>query len=105
MKKTEKVTVLVMAAVIVVVAVVVSYNTGKRTGEETATIKWQSEIKVAQERTAEAVSEMYLNIPQLRGKLVGKVIRTEIPYNGEVREYSVEFGHDKMWPSWTVMQK
>jgi len=105
MKKTEKITGMVLAAVIAVVAVVVSYNAGKKSGNEEATIKWQSEIKVVQERTAEAVSDMYLNLPQLRGKLVGKVLRTEIPYNGETREYMVEFGHNQMWPSWTVMAK
>lgn len=105
MKKSEKVTGIIMAAVLAVIIGAVSFYIGRKTGNEDATIKWQSEIKVAQERTAEAVSDMYLNLPQIRGKLVGRILQSEIPYNGEVRQYTVEIGHDKMWPSWCTLQK
>lgn len=104
-KKSERTMVLIMAAVLAVVIGAVSFYVGRKTGNEDATIKWQQEVSRVQERTAEAVSEMYMNLPQLRGKLVGKVLRAEIPYNGETREYTVEFGHDKMWPSWCMLQK
>lgn len=109
MKKVAKDLVLLVAAVVIVLlAATIGYSVGYEQSTKDGQEPMENEIRLVQEHTAEAVKNMFLNIPEVRDALEeGKIYRTEMYWWNFDREFSmtVSYGKNRIYTDWCDLQR
>lgn len=99
---------LVVAVVLVVVMVLatgfISYKIGYRQSTKDGQEPMENEIRLVQEHTAEAVADMFFNIPEVREVLNernAEIYSVEIPWWNFDRQYEiVKLGENRYTTNW-----